>query len=69
MPRGHRPAPEILQVEHLPVPLYRRTPLYRRIWAVISGSVLSLVLGALLALLIGAGAIYFVTTLTGLLKK
>ena len=43
--------------------------MYRRVWAAVSSSVLSLVLGCLLAIAVSLGAIFLVTSLTDLLKQ
>jgi hypothetical protein len=69
IPRAWRPPAEVLEVEQLAVPLYRRTPWYRRVWAAVTSSVLSLVLGCLLAIAVSLAAIYLVTSLTDLLKQ
>ncbi len=50
-------------------PLDRRTPLWRRLWAVIAGSTMALVTGAVAATLIGFGASWIVITLSHMLKK
>jgi hypothetical protein len=63
-PRVEPPA----QVEHLPVVLYRRPRLLRRLLAGVGGLALSLVTGALLAIVLGAGAIWLITNLTGRLR-
>ena len=51
------------------VSLDRRTPLWRRIWAVVAGSTMALVVGAVTATLIGFGASWVVITLSHMLKK
>lgn len=57
-----------LEVEHLPVALYRKPSWWQRVLALIGGSVLSVVMGAMLALAIGAGAVWAVGVLTSRLK-
>ena len=50
-------------------PLDRRTPLWRRLWAIVAGSTMALVTGAVAAMLIGFGASWIVITLSHMLKK
>lgn len=64
-----RPRPDLpLPVEHAPVELYRRTALWRRGVSLLGGIALSIVVGTLIAIVIGASAVWFVSTLTGRLK-
>jgi len=64
-----RPRIEIpVPVEHLPVELYTRPPLWRRGLALLLGIVLSIVVGTLIAIAVGAGAVWFVSSLIGRLK-
>lgn len=49
--------------------LDRRAGLLRRIWAVVAGSGLAIVIGAVLAIVIAFGTGYLVITLTDLLKQ
>jgi hypothetical protein len=51
------------------VPLEPRTPLWRRVWAIVGGSAMALVTGAVAATLIGFGASWIVITLSHMLKK
>ncbi|MGZ4700471.1 MAG: hypothetical protein ACXWBO_18410 [Ilumatobacteraceae bacterium] len=51
------------------VPLYRSTPLWRRIWAVVAGSTMAVITGAAAATLIGFAASWIVITLSHMLKK
>jgi hypothetical protein len=51
------------------VPLYRRPNVLRRIWAVVAGSGLAIVTGAVLAIVIAFAMSYAVITLTDLLKQ
>ena len=64
-----RRAPIGLRVTDEAVSLHRRTPLWRRVWAVMAGSTLALVSGAVAATLIGFGASWIVVTLSHMLKK
>ncbi len=57
-----------LEVEYLPTVLYRRPHVWQKAFAVVGSGVLSVVMGAMLALAIGASAVWAVTTLTGRLK-
>ncbi len=49
--------------------LYKRPSLLRRIWAVVAGSGLAIVIGAVLAIVIAFGTAALVITLTDLLKQ
>jgi hypothetical protein len=51
------------------VSLEPRTPLWRRVWAIVAGSAMALVTGAVAATLIGFGASWIVITLSHMLKK
>ena len=51
------------------VPLYKRPNVIRRVWAVIAGSGLAIVAGAILAVIVAFGTAYLVVTLTDLLKQ
>jgi hypothetical protein len=51
------------------VPLYKRPNVLRRIWAVVAGSGLAVVIGAVIATIVAFGLAYIVTTLTDLLKQ
>ena len=50
-------------------PLYKRPSLLRRIWAVVAGSGIAVVTGALLAIVVAFTSAYLVITLTDLLKQ
>ncbi|MGZ4671603.1 MAG: hypothetical protein ACXV8K_02975 [Ilumatobacteraceae bacterium] len=58
-----------LPVTEAEVPLYRPTPLWRRIWAVVAGSTMAVITGAAAATLIGFAASWIVITLSHMLKK
>jgi hypothetical protein len=49
--------------------LYKRPSLLRRIWAVVAGSGLAIVIGAVLAIVVAFGTAALVITLTDLLKQ
>ena len=51
------------------MPLYKRPNVIRRVWAVIAGSGLAIVAGAILAVIVAFGTAYLVVTLTDLLKQ
>jgi hypothetical protein len=57
-----------VHVDHLAVELYRRPPRWRRLVSFALGAGLSALVGCVLALAIGATAIWFVGSLTGRLK-
>ncbi|MEO7369419.1 MAG: hypothetical protein ABIZ69_01060 [Ilumatobacteraceae bacterium] len=58
-----------LPVVEADAPLHRRTQWWRRIWALVAGSTMAMVLGAIIATLIGFGASRIVITLSHMLKK
>lgn len=59
-----------VRVEEVEAPLHRRhTPLWRKLWALVSGSALAVVTGMVAATLIGFGASWVVVTLSHMLKK
>jgi hypothetical protein len=71
-PRGD----PILRREWEPVPiaetttsLYRRPGPLRRVWAVVAGSGIAIIIGAVLAIVVAFGTGYLVITLTDLLKQ
>ena len=57
-----------LQVEHLPVAIYRRPRWWERTLAALGGGLISIVVGTMLAFALGAGAIWAVSVLTSRLK-
>ncbi|CAB5068342.1 unannotated protein [freshwater metagenome] len=57
-----------VQVDHLAVELYRRPSRWRRLLSFALGAGLSALVGCVLALVVGAAAIWFVGSLTGRLK-
>lgn len=60
---------EPIGVGETTVPLYKRPGLLRRLWALVAGSGLAIVMGAVLATIVAFGLAYVVTTLTDLLKQ
>ena len=50
-------------------PLHRRTPLWRKAWALIAGSTMAVLTGMVAATLVGLGASWIVITLSHMLKK
>lgn len=50
-------------------PLYRRPGPIRRIWAIVAGSGLAVVIGALIAVVVSFGVAAIVITMTDLLKQ
>lgn len=49
--------------------MHRRTPVWRRVYAVTAGSVIAVVTGAVLATFIAAAIAYSVVTLTDMLRR
>lgn len=58
-----------LPVTEVETELHRRTPLWRRLWAVVASSTLALISGMVAATLLGFGASWIVVTLSHMLKK
>ncbi len=69
--RALRPgrAPVGIPVEEAPTPLYRPASVWRRVWALMAGSVIAVVTGAVAATVLGFGFAYVVVTLSTMLKK
>lgn len=65
--RGGSPRRAPVEVEPIAVRRYRRTPLWRRVWAIVAASTLTAVTGAVLAIALSAAVAYVVITLTDLL--
>jgi hypothetical protein len=53
----------------IPTRIHRRTPIWRKLWALVAGSALAVMTGAVLATLISFGVAYSVYTLTQMLKS
>jgi hypothetical protein len=66
--RPHRARVGLPMTEE-PTQLHRRTPLWRRAWALVAGSTLAVITGMVAATLIGFGASWVVITLSHMLKK
>lgn len=49
--------------------MYHAAPWWRRVWSVIASSGLALILGGLVATVVGTGAAYLVITLSRMLKR
>jgi hypothetical protein len=58
-----------LPVMEVEAPLHRRTPVWRKVWALVAGSTMAVVTGMIAATLIGLGASWIVITLSHMLKK
>jgi ABC-type nitrate/sulfonate/bicarbonate transport system permease component len=67
-PIAHR-SWEPIPIAETTTSLYKRPGLVRRLWAIAAGSVLSIVIGAVLAIVIAFAASWLVITLTDLLKQ
>lgn len=64
--RSPRPPIEVVEVA---TEAHRRTPVWRKVWAVFASSVIAVVTGAVLATFIAAGIAYSVVTLTDMLRR
>lgn len=51
------------------VPLYKRSGPIRRLWAIVAGSAIAFVIGAVIAVVVSFGLAFVVITLTDLLKQ
>jgi hypothetical protein len=60
---------EPIGIAETPAPLYRRPSVVRRVWAVIAGSGIAIVIGAVTAIVVAFGTGYLVITLTDLLRQ
>jgi hypothetical protein len=56
-------------MEELQAPLYRGAPWWKRLWSIVAGSAMGLVLGGVLATVVGAGSAFVVIALTRMLKQ
>jgi uncharacterized protein YcfJ len=56
-------------MEALHAPAYHAAPWWKRLWSIVAGSALGLVLGGVIATVVGAGAAFVVVTLTRMLKQ
>ena len=69
IPRGRREAGQGIEVDEIAVPVYRRTPLWKRLWAMMSAGLLSVLAGTLAAIALAVGISWGVTTLSDMLKR
>ena len=53
----------------LATPSYRRTPVWRRVWALGSTGFLTVLTGAIIAIAVAYSLAWVVTTLSGMLKR
>ena len=65
-PRRARIGVPVIEVA---APLHRRAQWWRKLWALVAGSTIAAVMGAIAATLIGFGASWIVITLSHMLKK
>jgi hypothetical protein len=56
-------------VDEVTLPDYHATPLWKRAWALLSASALSVLAGTLAAIAIAVGVSFVVTTLSDMLKR
>ena len=72
IPRGE-PIPrrswEPVPIAETTTSLYKSPGLLRRLWAVVAGSALAIIIGAVLAVVVAFGTGWLVVTLTDLLKQ
>ena len=66
LPRGNGSP---IGVAETTAPLYKRPSIFRRIWAIVAGSGLAIVIGVVLATVTAFGLAWLVTTMTDLLKQ
>jgi len=69
IPRGSRPPRAGIAVTEVAAPSYRRAPVWRRVWALSSASFLTVLTGAIIAIVISFTLSWAVTTLSGMLKR
>jgi hypothetical protein len=69
MPRGLKPPRAGIGVTELATPSYRRTPMWRRVWALGSTGFLTILTGTLVAIIVAYSVSWIVTTLSELLKN
>lgn len=61
-----RPAIELAEVE---AALHRRTPVWRKVWALVASSALAVVIGAVIATVVSFGIAFTVIRLTDMLRR
>ena len=69
LPRGLRAPRGGIAVTELAAPAYRRTPIWRRFWALGSTTFLTVLSGAIIAIVFAFAVSWVVTTLSDLLKN
>ncbi len=69
VPRGHRQHGMGIEVDEVVLPTYHRTPIWKRLWALFSASMLSALAGTLVAIVLAVGVSWIVTTLSDMLKR
>jgi len=68
IPRGQRPPRAGIAVTELAAPTYRRTAIWRRVWAISGTGFLTVLTGAIIAIVTAFAVSWTVTTLSSLLK-
>ena len=70
-PRGSRRSRERLPIDlvEAPTEIHRRTPVWRRVWALFASSAIAVITGAVVATFIAAAIGYSVVTLTDMLRR
>lgn len=58
-----------IEVVDVPAPINVPTPVWRRVWAAVSGTVLAIWIGAVVATVLGFGVAFSIITLTRMLKR
>ena len=69
MPRGAQPPQDGIVVTEVGAPTYRRTPIWRKVWALGSAGFLTVLTGAIIAIVVAFAVSSAVTTLSDLLKR
>ncbi len=52
-----------------PTRLHRRTPIWRRLWAIVASGAIGVVMGAVIAIVVSAALGWTVVTLTDMLRR
>jgi hypothetical protein len=58
-----------IEVDEVTLPTSRRTPIWKRLWALFSASLLSVLAGTLVAIVLAGGVSWVVTTLSDMLRR
>lgn len=69
VPRGRKPARAGIAVTEVAAPSYRRTALWKRLWALSTASALSVLCGTIVAIGLAVGVSWGVTTLSDMLRR